>query len=629
MFYASSYNTLWLRLLILFISLNYIPFLFLTAQTPVSIPIDSSFEEKLDVGDKTLIWVDSTKQADVILAQHALSNNQFKPLSALTFGSKFERAKHSYWLCFDVNNTLKDTLTLFFNCDRTSWLDVWQEPKGKILKHYQVGKLVSKAEKQGIFAGKYDIALTLYPQSSNRFYACMRHEASVNSTIKPILFDIKYQLNRIQDYAFYNHLYGGFLAILIFILLLTLFQYLLNWEKAYLFYALYVATTWFHYWRLFLDSDNSIYPDWVFLLSYNYYILGSLAIYISYGLFVNSFLNDNGQFPIIKKIVDFMSIFTLVYLGVHYALTLYSMPLAFQSFYYFRFSLVLVSLYYLFQLFKYGTTLSYYILTGTGFLLIGALGTLIMSLFQFDHFKGLYDYTLLLGQIGILIEFCCFSIGLSIRSRLMIVEQEMQGLKNLQEERDRIASEMHDDLGSGLSTIKFLSEQLKNKELDPQKLNQTTKITQFASEQIEKMSDIIWAMNSRYDTSANLIAYIRSYASNFLETNNIQCHFDIVENLPDLPLSGDKRRNIILCVKESLHNILKHAYEATDVHIRIKYQNSFEISIKDNGKSPIFTTSKPPSGNGLINMTNRMAAIGGQFVFGFDEGKGAVVAFKW
>ena len=199
----------------------------LNAQIPDIISIDSTVEI-LNLNNVTLAWADSTAQADVLLAQKAFANLSFKPLAERQLGTKFERAKYSYWLTFALKNQSNDTITLYFNAIRSEFLDIWQEYKGHIERHYQAGKLVEKTTENGYFKGKYDVALSLYPNSEHRFYVCMRHEASVNATIKPMLFSLKQQLNRIQNYTFFNHLYGGFLAVVIFILLLTLFQYFIN-----------------------------------------------------------------------------------------------------------------------------------------------------------------------------------------------------------------------------------------------------------------------------------------------------------------------------------------------------------------------------------------------------------------
>ncbi len=143
-------------------------------------------------------------------------------------------------------------------------------------------------------------------------------------------------------------------------------------------------------------------------------------------------------------------------------------------------------------------------------------------------------------------------------------------------------------------------------------------ISEAAGEMIDKMSEIIWAMNSSNDSLENLIAYMRSFAADFLEHAHITHQFYIPESIPHVKLSGGTRRNIYLAVKESLHNVVKHA-KATEVKIEIMVQRNMTILIKDNGQG--FNQEKVRLfGNGLKNIQKRMEAIGGQADITSDNG---------
>jgi signal transduction histidine kinase len=168
---------------------------------------------------------------------------------------------------------------------------------------------------------------------------------------------------------------------------------------------------------------------------------------------------------------------------------------------------------------------------------------------------------------------------------------------------------MHDDLGSGLSTIRLLSEIAKRKLQDTSQTKELERISEAAGELVDKMSEIIWAMNSSNDSLENLIAYMRSFAADFLEHANIKHQFFIPENIPNIKLSGGTRRNIYLAVKESLHNVVKHS-KATEVVIQIEMQENMTILLKDNGKG--FDQEKVRLfGNGLKNIQKRMESVGG------------------
>lgn len=148
--------------------------------------------------------------------------------------------------------------------------------------------------------------------------------------------------------------------------------------------------------------------------------------------------------------------------------------------------------------------------------------------------------------------------------------------------------------------------------------NELEKITLFSDEMSEKMGEIVWALNEKNDTLADLIAYTRSYTVEYLQQHNIQCEADTPLHLPDTFITGEVRRNIFLSVKECLHNIVKHA-EATQVYFSIELNGTMEIVIHDNGKG-IDRNHQRVFSNGLDNIVKRMKEIKGNVKFANDKG---------
>lgn len=195
-------------------------------------------------------------------------------------------------------------------------------------------------------------------------------------------------------------------------------------------------------------------------------------------------------------------------------------------------------------------------------------------------------------------------------------EKEVVRLKALMEgkdqERQRISAEMHDDMGSGLTTILYLSKQLKENKPAGEK------IASQANLLIGKMNEIIWSMNTDYDTLEDLVAYVRHGIGEMLESAGIRYHFQIPSYIPARILTGEQRRNIYLVMKEAIHNIIKHA-AAGQVNITFQFDNSIRIKIEDNGKG--FDADKYNGfGNGLKNMEQRMKGIGGSFCLQHEKG---------
>lgn len=186
-----------------------------------------------------------------------------------------------------------------------------------------------------------------------------------------------------------------------------------------------------------------------------------------------------------------------------------------------------------------------------------------------------------------------------------------------EEERNRIGKEMHDDVGSALTTILYLADDLKSSSA---KNSETTaqKIANTAGLVMDKMNEIIWSMNPEYDTVDDLVAYTRQHAAQFLENHNISFHFDVPDSIPEIYLKGEQRRNIYLVIKEALHNIIKHA-DAKTVWMKFEIGKNISVSIHDDGKGINLERLKR-FGNGLQNMKQRMEAVEGSFEIRDDHG---------
>lgn len=189
----------------------------------------------------------------------------------------------------------------------------------------------------------------------------------------------------------------------------------------------------------------------------------------------------------------------------------------------------------------------------------------------------------------------------------------------IEKERTRIATDMHDDLGAGLSRIKFLSETIGLKKQMQQPIEEDiNSIRQYSHEMIDKMGEIVWALNEKNDSLSDLLSYTRSYAATYLSQNGIHCTIEAPDQFSAIEVSGEYRRNIYLAVKEALHNVVKHS-QATEVLIHISTGDQLTITIHDNGTGFSSAAIRPYS-NGLSNMQKRMADIGGRLEILSTEG---------
>jgi len=193
-----------------------------------------------------------------------------------------------------------------------------------------------------------------------------------------------------------------------------------------------------------------------------------------------------------------------------------------------------------------------------------------------------------------------------IRKQKIIFEKQQA----VDQERTRIAMEMHDDLGSGLTAIRYLAGSLSGQSSSATKDN-AVKIANSAQSLVESMNDIIWTMKSDNSTLQEFLAYTRKQTAEQLEIAGINFRFNLPENIPDIKLSSEQKRNLLLISKEAIHNIIKHS-GATEVLVTARIgANYFELKISDNGKGiePKKTTQ---FGNGLKSMKRRAEEINAQ-----------------
>ena len=212
----------------------------------------------------------------------------------------------------------------------------------------------------------------------------------------------------------------------------------------------------------------------------------------------------------------------------------------------------------------------------------------------------------------------------NLRERILILQKEQA----VEKERSRIASDMHDDLGSGLTKIAILSEVAKKQLTEPDKaVRQLENISSSSRELVDNLQDIIWVLNPHNDSLESLAAYIREYALKFFEPMDVQLNFNYPANMPAIKLSEEVRRNIFLVMKETFNNIAKHANgKRIFVNLCVN-NNNIGITVQDDGKG--FETSHVPAfSNGLSNMRNRMAQIGGRYELSSLPDKGTTTKLE-
>ncbi|HEY9510555.1 MAG TPA: sensor histidine kinase, partial [Verrucomicrobiae bacterium] len=193
----------------------------------------------------------------------------------------------------------------------------------------------------------------------------------------------------------------------------------------------------------------------------------------------------------------------------------------------------------------------------------------------------------------------------------------------LQEERARIAQDLHDDLGAALTQIRFLSAVESRDGTVPEGTrSQLRKVSEKSRYLVASLDEIVWAINPANDYLPKLANYLCHVAEEFFSTTSIRCRLDVDERFPPVTLTSETRHNLYLAFREALNNVAKHS-EATEVWLRFKWNDGvLNISIEDNGCGFVEATAK--SGEGLINMRRRLDKIGGRYDLASQPGEGTV-----
>jgi signal transduction histidine kinase len=195
-----------------------------------------------------------------------------------------------------------------------------------------------------------------------------------------------------------------------------------------------------------------------------------------------------------------------------------------------------------------------------------------------------------------------------------------------------ISRDIHDEVGATLSGVALFSEIAKEK-IQQQKSEDAKvyleHITANSKEMVEKMSDIVWAINPLNDSFDRIIAKLRSYAVNFCAGRNMRLHFEEDAQLKHFSPSMHVRKNIYMLMKEAINNAVKYS-GASNIYLTVQNKaGDIQIKLRDDGKG--FDTLAKQSGNGLGNMQARAAELMAKFSIDSKPGEGTTVclAFKF
>jgi signal transduction histidine kinase len=210
------------------------------------------------------------------------------------------------------------------------------------------------------------------------------------------------------------------------------------------------------------------------------------------------------------------------------------------------------------------------------------------------------------------------------------MQREMLRLKaqrTLERERLRIAHDIHDDLGARVTQISLVSAVSQKDTAFPEKARaEFDRISRMSRELVSALYETVWAVNPENDNLDALGNYVCQMVNQLCEPSGFRCRFDMVDLPREIQVSSHIRHNIIMAVKEAVHNVIKHA-KASEVTIRMTFNGrQITVVVQDNGRG--FNPETSQAGHGLANMRKRLENIGGNCSIESKPGHGSTVCLR-
>ena len=216
------------------------------------------------------------------------------------------------------------------------------------------------------------------------------------------------------------------------------------------------------------------------------------------------------------------------------------------------------------------------------------------------------------------------AIGLVVYS---LYRYRVSRLLELERVRTRIATDLHDDIGAGLSRIAVLSEVARHEAGGPSPVTERLSVIASASrELVDSMSDIVWVINPARDQLRDLTQRMRRFASDVFTARGIEFTFRAPTDEQHLKVRADVRRQIFLTFKEAVNNIARHS-QCSEVDIGLKVESGrFALTMRDNGRG--FDPAKATDGNGLANMRSRARMMSADLQIESCPGHGTTITLS-
>lgn len=424
--------------------------------------------------------------------------------------------------------------------------------------------------------------------------------------------------------ALTSYLVWGLLTgVLLFVCVFSLFIWLSVRERLFLFYALYIVVVGMWIWSNNGLGYQFLYPDFPHVMARIRLVMAGFGLTLMLHvmqLFVKQ-ERSNSRFYRATNIVKvclcvFACILFIPYDYTHDKLLITGFLVTSDL-------LVLAAVFLLFagliEKIKQGQKMAYTYLLAVSVFVIASVLTQMIRL-------GIVPATTLsLNGIYISILAEVLILAVAIGQRYNALKKEEQRLQQEIEhqkretahqvemaaviERNRIAADLHDEIGSGISGLRMFSEMAERKNSVEELKNDAHKISETAAVLANKIKEVVWTLDSENKNLEDFLLYVQKYGVRFFDGSSIAFTMEIPIDIPFVLQDADKQKQLLLTIKEIFNNALKHS-GASKTTFGIEITNSLTITIKDNGKGFAHNTLVK-GGNGLNNIKSRISSIGG------------------
>jgi len=588
--------------------------------------------------------IERTTTPDLLQAQPAAFDLSYDSFQTELF---HDPRPYIFWIRCGLRNDSDSTLLIDIYNGTLDYTDCWWVSPGQPVGQVSGGALHPPPPGSSLIDRQYNIlSLKISPHRSGQLFLALRQktrEFDFNGVqlYTPAALGTAFAADYQEEHGrlVFQWLFQGFLLCQ---MLYLLFQWMIIRRKEYGYYLAYMAVIALYFLSKFesdlgLDLLFTRHPVLKVYLSKTMLILP----YFLYFRFVRHFLEIPQHYPVLNKWIIRVEYFLLVYGAADLVYILLTSDQVVQT-YVFTAILLLVfvtAASFIIYLFRHRQALIYFVLTGSLCVAIGNILGQVFTYFQDYRHVKIFPDILLLPQSGVLLEILCFSAGLSYKSH-MWEKEKIRGQERLidqlkaneqlqsrmQHIRNKIAQDLHDDIGSTLSSISILSDLAMKDNSSSHTLETMNEIKDSSILLMERMDDIVWSINPRNDSLENLLMRIRHFATTLFEAKDIDYQIEIQKNIHEVRLPMDYRQHIYLILKEAINNLVKYGRaSAATIEVRFDHQH-LQLCIRDNGQG--FDPSCPSAGNGIQGMKQRAALMNARLAIRSAAGEGTDIQLQ-